>query len=164
MLPDAVPILGFVTAQRLAELWLSARNEKRLRVRGAVEAGRSHYPFMVALHAAWIVLLWVFAWNEPANWWLVAVYAALQVVRYWVIASLGERWTARVLVLPNAPLVTGGPYRFLRHPNYVVVALEIALLPLVFGLVAIAIVFSVANAALLSLRIYVEERALRLAP
>jgi methyltransferase len=163
MLPDAVPILGFVTAQRIAELLVSVRNEKRLRARGAVEAGRSHYPFMVAMHAAWLAGLWVSAWSEAANWWLLAAYAALQVVRYWVIASLGERWTTRVYVLPDAPLVTGGPYRYLRHPNYVVVVLEIALLPLAFGLVVFAVVFSLANAALLYWRIRVEEHALRVA-
>jgi methyltransferase len=159
MPPDAFPILAFVTLQRLGELWLSARNERRLRARGAVEAGRSHYPVMVVLHTAWLAGLWLLAWSRPANWWLVAAYAALQIFRYWVIASLGERWTTRVLVLPGAPPVAHGPYRFLRHPNYAVVALEIALLPLAFGLPVFAVAFTLANAALLTWRIHVEERA-----
>jgi methyltransferase len=164
MLPDALPILGFVTAQRVAELRLSAGNEKRLRALGAHEVGAAHYPVMVALHAAWLVGLWMLAWDRPVNWWLVGVYAALQAARYWTIASLGGRWTTRILVLPDAPPVKGGPYALLRHPNYAVVALEIALLPLAFGLVTYAVMFSTANALLLAWRIHVEERALRLVP
>ncbi|HEY7458199.1 MAG TPA: isoprenylcysteine carboxylmethyltransferase family protein [Xanthobacteraceae bacterium] len=164
MFSEAVPILALVTLQRLGELWLSARNERRLRGAGAIEVGRSHYPWMVAMHAAWLAGLWLLAWNKPANWWLVAAYAVVQLLRYWVIASLGGRWTTRVLVLPGAPLVTSGPYRFLRHPNYLVVALEIALLPLAFGLVAFAVAFSLANAVVLAWRIHVEERAWQAAP
>jgi methyltransferase len=158
---ESISILALVTLQRLGELWLSARNERRLRKAGAVEVGRSHYPLMVTLHAAWLVGLWLLAWDRPADWWLIAAYAVLQIARYWVIVSLGERWTTRVLVLPGAPLVRNGPYRFLRHPNYVVVALEIALLPLAFGLVGLAALFSFANAALLAWRIHVEDRALK---
>ena len=159
-MPDALPVLGFVTFQRLAELWLSARNEKRLRARGAHETGAGHYPFMVALHALWLAGLWVSAWPRPANWWLVAAYAALQIARLWVIATLGERWTTRIIVLPGAPRVAAGPYRFLKHPNYLVVAIEIALLPLAFGLFLYAAIFSLANAALLIWRIRAEDRAL----
>ncbi len=159
-MPDAVPVLAFVTLQRIAELWLSARNTARLRAQGAIEAGQGHYPIMIALHSAWLAGLWIFAWREPANWWLVAAYLVLQIARYWVIASLGQRWTTRVLILPGAPMVRAGPYRFLRHPNYIVVIIEVALLPIAFGLFAFAIVFSVANAVLLAWRIRVEERAL----
>jgi len=158
--PDALPILGFVTLQRLAELWFSARNEKRLRARGAYEAGAAHYPLMVLLHALWLAGLWILAWPRPANWWLVGAYAVLQLMRVWVIASLGARWTTRIIVLPGAPLVQAGPYRFLKHPNYLVVAIEIALLPLVFGLLAYAAIFSLANAAILIWRIRAEDRAL----
>jgi methyltransferase len=161
---EAIAILGLVTIQRLVELWHSARNERRLRERGASEVGGAHYPFMVALHAAWLAGLWVLAWDRPVNWWIIGAYAALQVARYWIIASLGERWTTRILVLPDAPLVAKGPYAFLRHPNYAVVALEIALLPLAFGLVAFAVAFSTANAALLAWRIHVEDAALENAP
>ena len=115
---------------------------------------------MVGLHAGWLAGLWILAWPLSANWWLVAAYGALQILRVWVIASLGERWTTLILVLPGAPLVRSGPYRLLRHPNYVVVVIEIALLPLAFGLVAFAIGFSVANASILAWRIRIEERAL----
>jgi len=158
--PDAAYVLGFVTLQRLAELAWSARNERRLRARGGDEAGAGHYPLMVALHGLWLGGLWLLAWPRPANWYLVGAYAALQLARIWVIASLGERWTTRIIVLRGAALVRRGPYRFFRHPNYIVVAIEIALLPLAFGLVAYAVIFSIANAALLAVRIHAEERAL----
>lgn len=159
-MPDALPVLAFVTLQRLGELWLSARNTARLRTRGAHEVGAEHYPLMVALHAAWLGGLWILAWSLTANWFLIGLYGTLQFLRVWVIASLGERWTTRIIVLPNAPLVHSGPYRFLKHPNYVVVTLEIALLPLAFGLVAYAVIFSAANAALMLWRIRTEDRAL----
>jgi methyltransferase len=158
--PDALPVLAFVTLQRLGELWLSSRNTARLRARGAYEVGVEHYPLMVVLHTGWLSGLWVLAWPLSANWFLIGLYAALQFLRVWVIASLGERWTTRIIVLPNAPLVHSGPYRFLKHPNYVVVTLEIALLPLAFGLVAYAVIFSAANAALVLWRIRTEDRAL----
>jgi methyltransferase len=161
MFSEAVVILALVTLQRLAELWLSARNERRLRLAGAGEAGRAHYPLIVALHAAWLAGLWLLAPDRPANAWIVGAYAALQIVRYWVIATLGGRWTTRVIVVPDAPLMRRGPYRFLKHPNYLIVALEIALLPLAFGLTEFAVLFSAANAALLAWRIHVEDRALR---
>lgn len=164
MSPEAFIILGLVTVQRLAELLLSARNEKRLRAAGAYEVGRGHYPVMVVLHAAWLGGLWVLAPGRAVAWGLVAIYVLLQLARYWTIASLKERWTTRVLVLPGAPLVASGPYRFVRHPNYVVVALEIALLPLAFGLIIYAVLFSAANAALLAWRIHVEDQALRGGP
>jgi len=115
---------------------------------------------MVALHALWLAGLWYWAWPQPANWCLVGLYAAVQIARLWVTASLGERWTTRVIILPGAPLVRSGPYRFLNHPNYVVVAIEIALLPLAFGLVLYAAIFSLANAVLLGFRIRAENRAL----
>jgi len=158
--PNALPILAFVTLQRFAELWLSVRNTARLRASGAVEFGEHHYPIMVALHAAWLAGLWILAWRLSANWTLIAVYAALQIFRVWVIATLGRRWTTRIIVLPGAPLIHSGPYRFLRHPNYVVVALEFALLPLAFSLIVFAAIFSVANAALLFWRIRIENRVL----
>jgi methyltransferase len=160
MLPEAKIILTFVTIQRIAELFLSARNTERLRARGAVEFAPGHYPVMVALHAAWLTGLWIWARDLPANGVLITIYAALQLLRVWVIASLGDRWTTRIIVLPHVPLVRTGPYRFLNHPNYFVVVAEIALLPLVFGLWEYAIVFSLANALLLLWRIRAEDRAL----
>jgi methyltransferase len=153
-------LLGYVTFERLAEVLWSARNEAALRRNGAIEHGAEHYPFMVALHTAWLAGLWVFAWGLPANAWAVAAFALVQGLRFWILTSLGQRWTTRVLVLPGKPLVGTGPYRWLRHPNYWVVAAEIALVPLAFGLVGYAIVFSLVNGVMLALRIRVENRAL----
>jgi methyltransferase len=159
-MPEAKIILAFVTLQRLAELLISARNTGALRARGAYEVGAGHYPFMVSLHAAWLGGLWLFARDLPANGVLITLYAVLQMFRIWTMAALGERWTTRIIVLPNAPLVHSGPYRFLSHPNYSIVVAEIALLPLVFGLVEYAVIFSVLNAILLLFRIRAEDRAL----
>ena len=160
MLPEAKIILAFVTIQRLAELWMSARNTEALRAKGAYEVGANHYPLMVALHAAWLAGLWLLAQDLPANGVLITLYAVLQMFRIWTMAALGDRWTTRIIVLPKAPLVRTGPYRFLNHPNYFVVVAEIALLPLVFGLVEYAVIFSVLNALLLLWRIRAEDRAL----
>ncbi len=157
---DAILLLVFVSLQRLFELLLSRRNEARLKLRGAVEAGAKHYPFMVALHVAWLGVLWLFAWNREPNILLVAAFLALQPLRYWVIATLGDRWTTRVFVIPGASLIRTGPYRFFSHPNYLIVVLEIALLPLAFGLLWAAVLFSALNAALLAWRIRIEQRAL----
>lgn len=157
----AIVVLTFVTLQRLGELLLANRNTRRLLAQGAHEVGRSHYPVMVLLHASWLVGLWVLAWDRPISWPWLAVFLALQVGRLWVIATLGGRWTTRVIVLPDAPLVRHGPFRFASHPNYIVVAGEIAALPLAFGLVAFAVVFSLLNAAMLAYRIRCEEGALR---
>jgi methyltransferase len=153
-------VLGLVTAQRLGELWLARRNTRRLLARGAVESGAAHYPLIVALHAVWLAGLWLLAWDrgvEPA--WL-AVYLALQVLRVWTLASLGGRWTTRIITLAGEPSVRRGPYRLTRHPNYLVVAGEIAVLPLVFGLVLYAVAFSLLNAALMWVRIRAENAAL----
>jgi methyltransferase len=157
----AIAILAFVTLQRLAELLLSQRNTKRLLADGAREHGAAHYPLLVALHAAWLAAVWWWAPGQPVNLPLLAVFAVLQLARVWVIATLGPRWTTRIIVKPGAPLVRAGPYRFVNHPNYWVVAAEIAVLPLVFGLVALAIVFSLLNAAILVIRIRAENAALR---
>ena len=156
-------ILLFVTAQRLGELLLARRNTRRLLARGGHEAGRAHYPVMVALHGAWLMSLWVLGWNRPVNLILAGLFAVMQVLRVWVIASLGGRWTTRIIVLRGAPLVAKGPFRFVRHPNYCIVTAEIALLPLAFGLPVTAIVFSALNAAMLTVRIACENRALALA-
>ena len=156
----SVAVLAFVTLQRVCELVLARRNTARLLAQGAVEAGASHYPLIVALHAAWLAGLWLLAWDAPPSLPWIAAFAVLQVLRIWIIASLGPRWTTRILVLPGAPLVTRGPYRLLRHPNYVVVVAEIAVLPLAFGLVWYALVFSVLNAAVLAVRIKAENEAL----
>ncbi len=155
----AVLILTLVTVQRLVELWLSNRNTRRLLEQGAVETGRSHYLLIVVVHAAWLAALWWWAPERPIVWPLLMLYVMLQFARIWVIATLGARWTTRIIVLPGAPLVRSGPYRLFDHPNYVIVALEIALLPLVFGLAGVALVFSILNAAVLSVRIRAENKA-----
>ena len=157
---DAILLLAFVTLQRLFELLLSRRNEARLKLRGAVEAGAKHYPVMVAIHVAWLAVLWLLAWNVEPHMLLVAAFLALQPLRYWVIATLGDRWTTRVFVIPGASLIRTGPYRFFSHPNYLIVILEIAILPLAFGLIWVAVVFSALNVALLAWRIRIEQRAL----
>jgi methyltransferase len=157
---EAILLLVFVTLQRLAELGWSRRNEKRLRARGAVEAGAAHYPVMVALHAAWIACLWAFGRDRPPQAGWVGAFFLLQAARLWVLATLGERWTTRVIVPPGEPLVRRGPYRFLSHPNYLVVALEVPVLSLAFGLPWLALGFGLANLAMLAWRIRVEARAL----
>lgn len=153
-------IMALVTLQRLAELVIASRNTRHLRALAAVEIGRSHYPVMVALHASWLIVLWLTVGGQSVIMPLLAVFVLLQALRVWVLATLGKRWTTRVIVLPGAPLVTGGPFRFLRHPNYCVVIGEIAVLPLTFGLVWVAVVFSLLNAAMLFVRIRSESRAL----
>ncbi|HKU92810.1 MAG TPA: isoprenylcysteine carboxylmethyltransferase family protein [Sphingomicrobium sp.] len=156
----AVIILALVTLQRIGELWLSNHNTGRLLERGAREVGASHYRLIVAVHALWLVTLWWLAPARPVDGFWLALYVLLQLARVWVIASLGERWTTRIIVLPDAPLVDRGPYRFVSHPNYLVVAGEIAVLPLVFGLWWVAVLFSLLNAAVLTIRIREENRAL----
>lgn len=157
----AVAILAFVTLQRLAELILARRNTTALLARGAREHGAGHYPLIVLVHAGWLVALWLLAPGRPIVWPLVALFALLQLGRLWVLATLGRRWTTRIIVLPGAPLVAKGPFRLLRHPNYAVVIGEIAVLPLAFGLWAVALGFSLLNAAILAARIRAEDRALR---
>jgi methyltransferase len=156
----SVLVLAFVTLQRLGELALARRNTRRLLDQGGVETGAEHYPIIVGLHAAWLVGLWLLAWNRPIDLQWLAAFVVLQVLRVWVIASLGGRWTTRIITLPDAPLVRRGPYRFLPHPNYLVVAAEIAVLPLAFGLTVYAGVFSLLNASLLWVRIRAENAAL----
>ena len=156
-------ILGLVTLQRLGELVLARHNTARLLERGGREVGSAHYPLIVALHAAWLVGLWIIIfWQAPdTSWPWLTVFVVLQGLRVWVIATLGPRWTTRIIVLPGAPLVREGPYRFVSHPNYCIVAAEILVLPLVFGLVWYGVAFSALNAMVLWIRIRAEEAALR---
>ena len=153
-------IMTLVTLQRLAELVIASSNTRHLRAQGAVEFGRNHYPVMVTLHASWLAALWFSVGGRPVNFVLLEIFVLLQALRIWVLATLGRRWTTRIIVLPGAPLVTGGPFRFLRHPNYCVVVGEIAVLPLVFGLTWIAVLFTLLNAAMLWVRIGAESRVL----
>ena len=155
----SVLILGLVTAQRLGELVVARRNTAQLLEKGGVERGAEHYPLMVGLHAAWLAGLWILAWDRPPNLAWLAVYGVLELLRIWVLATLGPRWTTRIIVVPGETLVRKGPYRFISHPNYAVVVGEIVVLPLVFGLTAYAVVFSLLNASVLWLRIRAEEAA-----
>src|SRR5688500_3505729 len=157
--PAAI-ILAFVTAERLAELAWAERNTRGLRAAGGHEVGARHYPLIVGLHAAWLAGLWMFAWGRPVHWPFVALFLVLQGLRAWILVTLGPRWTTRIIVVPGEVLVRRGPYRFLRHPNYAVVVGEIACLPLAFGLVRFAFVFSILNAAVLAIRIRAEHGAL----
>ena len=157
--------VGFVSIQRLLELALSRRHERLLRARGAIERGRGHYPLMVALHALWLLSTLIEGLLRgpglPALWPIpAALFLLVQPLRYWAILSLGDYWNTRILVVPGAKLVARGPYRYLRHPNYVVVAVEVATFPLIFGAWVTALVFSVLNAALLFVRIREENQAL----
>jgi len=159
-LPQIVILL--VVAQRLAELAIARRNTARLLAGGGYEVGAGHYPLFILLHGAWLAALLLFVpAGAPVNWPLLGLFALLQVGRVWVIASLNGRWTTRIIVCPQAPLSRRGPYRYLRHPNYLIVAGEIALLPLAFGAWPIALVFSALTLPLLAWRIRVENRALR---
>ena len=155
-------MVALVALQRLGELLYARRNTARLLARGGREVGRGHYPFMVLLHAAWLLALALLIPIFQAPYWpLIGLYLVLQCGRLWVLRTLGAYWTTRIITLPDRPLVHRGPYRFLRHPNYVIVGAEIAVLPLAFGAFELALVFSIANAAVLGWRIRVEEAALR---
>ena len=153
--------LGLVALQRLIELVHARNNTARMRRMGAVEADAGGYPLFVLLHAAWLASLAIFVpAATPAAWSLIGVFALLQLGRIWVIANLGPYWTTRIITLPDAPLVRTGPYRYFRHPNYLVVAAEIAVLPLAFGAVAIAVTFSALNLMLIARRVWIEDRVL----
>ncbi|MFN3187522.1 MAG: isoprenylcysteine carboxyl methyltransferase family protein [Nannocystaceae bacterium] len=156
-------LLGVLVVQRALELRLAKRNEAWARAQGAREFGARHYPAFFVLHGGWM-LGWLYeAEALPPSWWVwAAVFAAAQGLRYWAIGTLGPRWNTRVLVLPGRAPIVAGPYRFIPHPNYVAVALELAAVPLVVGATWTALVASVLNAALLlGVRIPCEVRALR---
>ena len=157
---ETVLLLTFVTAQRLGELVYARSNEARLRRAGAVEIGAPHYPAIVALHALWLATLWAVGWSRPLQWGWTAFYIVLQFGRLWVLATLGRRWTTRVFVQPGEHLVARGPYRFVSHPNYLVVTLEIFVLPLALRLPWLSLLFGLLNVAVLAWRIRVEGRAL----
>ena len=156
----AVLLLAVVTAERLGELWLDRRNTASLLADGAHEVAPAHYKLIVLLHTLWLAGLWLLGWARPISPIWLAILVALQGLRIWVVATLGRRWTTRIIVLPGVPLVTTGPYRFVSHPNYLVVVGEIAALPLCLGLPWYALIFSIANLAVLAIRIRAEDAAL----
>ena len=155
-----VLILALVTLQRVAELPWARANTRRLLAAGGREVSPGHYPLIVLLHAAWLASLWWLGPGRAVNLPLLGVFALVEVGRLWVLAALGRRWTTRIIVVPGESLIRSGPYRFLNHPNYVVVAAEIALLPLVFGLWEVALVFTILNLIVLAIRVREEARAL----
>jgi methyltransferase len=160
LVTPAVLLLGAVTAERLAELWLARRNTALLIAQGAREFAPGHYPAIVVLHALWLASLWLFGRAHPLNSIWLVIFLVLQVLRVWILMTLGCRWTTRIIVPPGATLVSNGPYRFLSHPNYFVVVGEIAILPLCLGLPLVALVFSVGNAVILMIRVQSENAAL----
>jgi methyltransferase len=155
-----IAILAFVTLERLVELVYANRNTRRLLDQGAREHAPGHYPLIVAVHASWLAALWWLAPYRPIDGFWLALFVLIELCRAWVLLTLGRRWTTRIIVLPGETLVRRGPYRLVNHPNYWVVIGEIAVLPLVFGLWWIALIFTLFNAAVLTVRIREENRAL----
>jgi methyltransferase len=156
----SIALLAFVTLQRLVELPIARANTKRLLAAGGHEVGAGHYPLIVAVHVAWLASLWWLAPSRPIDVSFFALFVLIELGRVWVLRTLGQRWTTRIVVLPGEKLVAGGPYRFVNHPNYLVVVGEIAVLPLVFGLWQVALIFSLLNAVALTVRIRAENKAL----
>jgi methyltransferase len=161
-----VLLVAAVGVERLAELVVATRNARWAFAHGGVESGRGHYPVMAAMHTVFLVacIAEVAIADRPflpwLGWPMLALVVASQALRWWCIATLGHQWNTRVIVVPGLPLVSGGPYRWLRHPNYVAVVVEVAALPLVHTAWVTALVFTLANAVVLAVRIPVEERAL----
>lgn len=155
----AALFLAFLIIQRLSELVIAKRNTARLLARGAYEVGADHYIYMVSMHSAWVAALVIFGYNNPIHWPWLAAFAFLQGMRVWILTSLGGRWTTRIIIL-DEPLVVKGPFRFMPHPNYTLVVAEIIVAPMVLGLIWVALVFSLLNAAMLYVRISAENAAL----
>ncbi|HUI12691.1 MAG TPA: isoprenylcysteine carboxylmethyltransferase family protein [Xanthobacteraceae bacterium] len=153
-------LLAYLTMQRVAELWWATQNERRLFQSGGIEYGRSHLLSIVLLHGAWMLGLWRLGYDRPIQPAYFMLFVLAQMARFWVLCTLGRRWTIRIIVVPGEKLVARGPYRFLRHPNYAVVSAEIALVPLTLGLPIFALVFSILNAGVLAIRIPEENAAL----
>ncbi len=162
--------LLLLTAERGVELWLSARNTRRALAAGGIETGQGHYPAIVLLHAAFLPacalepLLWPRAWPWALALGALSVATLAMALRWWAIATLGSRWSTRIVTWPGLPLVRAGPYRLLRHPNYLAVVLELLAVPLIGGAVVTAAVATLANLLLLAVRIRAEEGALGLRP
>ena len=158
-LASGAVLLAYVTSQRVIELVVANRNTRALVARGAYEEGAAHYLVMVALHATWLATAWAYGWSRALRPEFVVFFVVLQVGRWWVLRTLGERWTTRIIMAPWAPPVTSGPFRFVRHPNYLVVALELPCVSLALGLAWHAFVFGALNLAMLGWRIRCENAA-----
>lgn len=153
-------LLALLTLERLFELVVANRNTRCLLAQGGREYGRAHYPAMVLMHVTWIVCLWWWGLGKPVNALLIVAALLAQLGRWWVVTTLKGRWTTRIITVPGLAPIRSGPYRFLRHPNYAIVILEIAVVPLAFGLWRMAILFSLLNALMLTVRIRAENWAL----
>jgi methyltransferase len=151
----------FLLTQRFTELYISRRNEKWLLSQGAIEYGREHYPYIVALHTLFIVSLiteYYLSGGKPMSHIFLLLFVLLLFFKYWVLSSLGLYWNTKIYRVPGAVAVRKGPYKWFKHPNYMDVVLEIMIIPLVFHLYYTAVIFSVLNAVMLSVRIRVENR------
>lgn len=162
MIP-ALLFVAFLIVQRLGELVIAKRNTARLMAAGAVEHGADHYAVIVLLHTTWIAAIAALGWDEAIRPGWLAAFAVLQVLRVWVLVTLGPRWTTRIVTVPGETLVAKGPFRWIPHPNYAVVVAEVVVAPMVLGLWPVALAWGLMNAALLAfVRIPAEERALGL--
>ena len=159
-------ILSIVIVQRLLELVIAKRNEKNMREKGAYEVGASHYPLMILLHVSFFASLLIevsYLHLTPSPLFLIffVMFLCVQGLRIWCLTSLGSFWNTKIIILPGVNVISKGPYKYLRHPNYLVVSIEIALLPLMFQAYFTAVCFTILNAIMLSIRIPTEERALK---
>ena len=159
-------VISIVILQRLIELIIAKRNEKWMRRQGAFEAGASHYPVMVSMHIGFFISLlaevFLFGRSLSPAWILfLVVFLMTQVARIWCLTSLGKFWNTKIIILPGADVVQKGPYKWIRHPNYVIVTTELLVLPLMFGAYITALIFTLLNAWMLSVRIPAEEKALK---
>lgn len=155
--------ITFIIVLRIVELIIARRNEKWMRAQGALEYGQAHYPFIVALHSLFFVSLiveYTFSDKQHFDPILILVYLLVVTVKFWVIGSLGKYWNTKILRIPNAVLVKKGLYKYIKHPNYILVVAELLLIPLCFQLYFTAIVFGLLNALMLSVRIKEENRVL----
>ena len=155
-------LILFIISQRLCELIYSNINTKRLLKEGAKEFGRKHYPLFIVLHSTWIISVFIFApQNKEFNIYFLIIFFIMQIARLWVLISLGKFWTTRIISQVDQPLIKKGPYKYFKHPNYLIVCIEIAVLPLVYNLFNIAIIFTIANLILIFWRVNVENQALK---
>lgn len=155
-------LLLFLSLQRLSELVIAKRNTQQLLLRGAYEVGASHYPVMVGLHGSWLASLWWFGHDRVLSIPFVVAFVVLQLGRAWVLSTLGRRWTTRIIIVPDERPITRGPFRFVRHPNYLIVAFELPCVSLALGLMWHALVFGVLNLLVLAWRTRCENRAFAL--
>jgi len=159
-------VISIVILQRLVELVVAKRNEKWMRSQGAIEAGSGHYPIMVAMHIAFFISLLaevILLDRSLSSMWIIllVIFLTAQVARIWCLTSLGNFWNTKIIILPGADVVQKGPYKWVRHPNYIIVTTELLVLPLIFGAYSTAIIFTLLNVWMLSVRIPAEEKALK---